>query len=655
MAAGLVRALLSAPAPSSLKRRMMVRATRALSHPKRAMCGSVSPSLGWHLRRTLEDLRWSQVRARRGRARARRLGPARARRGPRRRVPVLDDGPALTNEQLVSKHGASRKRARAPRPPRSRAAPRRPSASRPPSRSRGARGTTPARRCAEARRAEPARVPRQTRIQRRRARSDDARREVRATHRRASPAPRARRRSARESAARASARGPRRSRAEETRVRARRGRPSVTRDVPARARLSRARPGRADGALPGPLAERLGVGTELWASSRPFALDGAPRRQAVPPHVRDASPFFPRCRRPHAYAASRAHGQDGTRVFSEKKRRNGHGGVSGSARRAARDPHATAYVPPTSPRCARASRRRSPSPRRRRRSSPRSRTRTTPRERATLAMRPTRPSIGVSEGCGPRCRAGRPRRARTRRRHPGRSPRLSMRVAGRFDRAARLGADPRPRRRKRLARWTRRGRWRRRRRGAHRTELDQETRSTGPPEAVDPGGRGAPPPCRRPRGRVRVRPTLAVSHEPDDDRHASSSRTKADDDAVRRRRRRPPASRRPPGVPAVRPAARGGRPETPGVGARRPAVCASPFIAADGARRVIRGEGGKGAFVRRNERGGAAARPPKDPSPVGARAPAGARSARTPGQKTADALAGLAYPKTPGDARRRLR
>jgi hypothetical protein len=77
-------------------------------------------------------------------------------------------------------------------------------------------------------------------------------------------------------------------------------------------------------------------------------------------------------------------------------------------------------------------------------------------------------------------------------------------------------------------------------------------------------------------------------------------------------------------------------------------VCASPFIAADGARRVIRGEGGKGAFVRRHERGGAAARPPKDPSPVGARAPAGARSARTPGPKTADALAGLAYPKTPG-------
>ena len=182
-----------------------------------------------------------------------------------------------------------------------------------------------------------------------------------------------------------------------------------------------------------------------------------------------------------------------------------------------------------------------------------------------------------------------------------------------------------------------------------RTELDQETRSTGPPEAVEPEAGHAPPP------RVAVRagtfaspePSL-VSHEPEDDHHASSSSYEDDDDAydddaVASRI----ASEYLASLPFVPPPG-AAFPETPGVGARRPAVCASPFIAADGARRVIRGEGGKGAFVRRNERGGAAARPPKDPSPVGARAPAGARSARTPGPKTADALAGLAYPKTPG-------
>ena len=180
-----------------------------------------------------------------------------------------------------------------------------------------------------------------------------------------------------------------------------------------------------------------------------------------------------------------------------------------------------------------------------------------------------------------------------------------------------------------------------------RTELDQETRSTGPPEAVDPEAGHAPPP------RVAVRavtfaspePSL-VSHEPDDDHHASSSSYEDDDDAydddaVASRI----ASEYLASLPFVPPPGTA-FPETPGVGARRPAVCASPFIAADGARRVIRGEGGKGAFVRRNERGGAAARPPKDPSPVDEQI--GARSARTPGPKTADALAGLAYPKTPG-------
>ena len=174
-----------------------------------------------------------------------------------------------------------------------------------------------------------------------------------------------------------------------------------------------------------------------------------------------------------------------------------------------------------------------------------------------------------------------------------------------------------------------------------RTELDQETRSPGPPEAVEPEAGHAPPP------RVAVRavtfaspePSL-VSHEPDDDEDDDDA---YDDDAVASRI----ASEYLASLPFVPPPGTA-FPETPGVGARRPAVCASPFIAADGARRVIRGEGGKGAFVRRNERGGAAARPPKDPSPFIDSLQKGARSARTPGPKTADALAGLAYPKTPG-------
>ena len=183
----------------------------------------------------------------------------------------------------------------------------------------------------------------------------------------------------------------------------------------------------------------------------------------------------------------------------------------------------------------------------------------------------------------------------------------------------------------------------------HRTELDQETRSTGPPEAVDPEAGHAPPP------RVAVRavtfaspePSL-VSHEPDDDHHASSSSYEDDDDAydddaVASR----VASEYLASLPFVLPPG-AAFPETPGVGARRPAVCASPFIAADGARRVIRGEGGKGNFVRRKENGGAAPRPPKDPLPLGARASDNQRPARTPGPKTTDALAGLAYPKTPG-------
>ena len=182
-----------------------------------------------------------------------------------------------------------------------------------------------------------------------------------------------------------------------------------------------------------------------------------------------------------------------------------------------------------------------------------------------------------------------------------------------------------------------------------RTELDQETRSTGQPEAVEPEAGHAPPP------RVAVRavtfaspePSL-VSHEPEDDHHASSSSYEDDDDAydddaVASR----VASEYLASLPFVLPPG-AAFPETPGVGARRPAVCASPFIAADGARRVIRGEGGKGNFVRRKENGGAAPRPPKDPLPLGARASDNQRPARTPGPKTTDALAGLAYPKTPG-------
>jgi hypothetical protein len=82
-------------------------------------------------------------------------------------------------------------------------------------------------------------------------------------------------------------------------------------------------------------------------------------------------------------------------------------------------------------------------------------------------------------------------------------------------------------------------------------------------------------------------------------------------------------------------------PETPGAGLRRPAVCASPFIAADGARRVVRGEGGKGNLVRRRADGGAAPRlmtHAEDPAEdLVARTPGGTRAARQTG-----------YPKTPG-------
>ena len=198
-----------------------------------------------------------------------------------------------------------------------------------------------------------------------------------------------------------------------------------------------------------------------------------------------------------------------------------------------------------------------------------------------------------------------------------------------------------------------------------RTDPDPETRSTGPPAALarEPVVSPLEPESERvrPPPRVAVRAVTFASPEPSpaaasserslvSDERDSERRTDSEDesedeseedDAVASRI----AAEYLASLPFVPPPGTA-FPETPGVGARRPAVCASPFIAADGARRVIRGEGGKGAFVRRNERGGAAARPPKDPSPVDEQI--GARSARTPGPKTADALAGLAYPKTPG-------
>ena len=192
-----------------------------------------------------------------------------------------------------------------------------------------------------------------------------------------------------------------------------------------------------------------------------------------------------------------------------------------------------------------------------------------------------------------------------------------------------------------------------------RTETDPETRSTGPPvaharETVGPGAPVEPEAGRVPPRRSAVRAVTFASPEPSpaaassepslvSDRHASSSGEECsdsedddEDDAV--------ASRiaaeylaslpfvPPPGVAF---------PETPGAGLRRPAVCASPFIAADGARRVVRGEGGKGNLVRRRADGGAAPRlmmHTEDPAEdLVARTPGGTRAARQTG-----------YPKTPG-------
>ena len=199
-----------------------------------------------------------------------------------------------------------------------------------------------------------------------------------------------------------------------------------------------------------------------------------------------------------------------------------------------------------------------------------------------------------------------------------------------------------------------------------RTEPDPETRSTGPlaahaRETVGPSAPVEPGAGRVPKPRLVVRAVTFASPEPSpaaassepslvsDERGSSSEsadETNPEDDendAVASRI----AAEYLASLPFVPPPGTA-FPETPGVSLRRPAVCASPFIAADGARRVIRGEGGKGTFVRRKENGGAAPRPPKDPLPLGARASDNQRPARTPGPKTTDALAGLAYPKTPG-------
>jgi hypothetical protein len=83
-------------------------------------------------------------------------------------------------------------------------------------------------------------------------------------------------------------------------------------------------------------------------------------------------------------------------------------------------------------------------------------------------------------------------------------------------------------------------------------------------------------------------------------------------------------------------------PVTPGAGLKRPTVCASPFIAADGTRRMVRGEGGKGNLVTRNPRGGAAKRPL---ALIKVERDDNEGSFQTPGKTTKTTHA---YPKTPG-------
>ena len=196
-----------------------------------------------------------------------------------------------------------------------------------------------------------------------------------------------------------------------------------------------------------------------------------------------------------------------------------------------------------------------------------------------------------------------------------------------------------------------------------RTEPDPETRSTGPPAALarEPVGAPLEPESERvrPPPRVAVRAVTFASPEPspaaasserslvsderdserrtdsEEDESEDSEDASEEDDAVASRI----AAEYLASLPFVPPPGTE-FPETPGAGLRRPAVCASPFIAADGARRVVRGEGGKGNLVRRRADGGAAPRlntHTEDPAPIVARTPGGTRAARAPG-----------YPKTPG-------
>lgn len=193
-----------------------------------------------------------------------------------------------------------------------------------------------------------------------------------------------------------------------------------------------------------------------------------------------------------------------------------------------------------------------------------------------------------------------------------------------------------------------------------RTDPDPETRSTGPPAALarEPVGAPLEPESERvrPPPRVAVRAVTFASPEPspaaasserslvsderDSERRTDSEEDSEDeseeDDAVASRI----AAEYLASLPFVPPPGTE-FPETPGAGLRRPAVCASPFIAADGARRVVRGEGGKGNLVRRRADGGAAPRlmtHTEDPAEdLVARTPGGTRAARQTG-----------YPKTPG-------
>lgn len=97
-------------------------------------------------------------------------------------------------------------------------------------------------------------------------------------------------------------------------------------------------------------------------------------------------------------------------------------------------------------------------------------------------------------------------------------------------------------------------------------------------------------------------------------------------------------------------------PVTPGAGLKKPTVCASPFIAANGlGRRIVRGEGGKGNFVKRAPNGGAVKRPlivqqvadenePKDSNETNENNP---NAFQTPGRPKTSTTK-FSFPKTPG-------